>query len=246
MTTKQSEVVEGFVLKSTPYKERDVLLQVYTKEYGKITIHARGIQSPKSKNRAACLTLTLSQFTIIYKEGISSLVKASIIHEYRILKQSIELEIFASFILEYLLVMTESHEPDSDIYQNAFIAFEKLEQGYSYYLIYALFIAFILRIHGCSLVVDGCIECGRKDHLTRISYSGGFVCEECATKFDKPYDLDVLRAFRYINLCPMDKVDCLDMEEAIILEVAKTMQQFLDEFSGINFKTKKFIKSLLI
>lgn len=245
MTIKQSEVVQGFVIKSTPYKERDALLQVYTLEHGKITIHARGIKNPKSKNRAACLSLTLSQFTIVYRDGISNLIKASILKEYRILKQDIELEVFASFILEYLLVMMETNVIDKETFHSVETSFLKLEQGFSPCLVYALFIAFILNTNGSALIVDGCCHCARNDEIVAISHSGGFVCKDCASKFDRYCDVEVLKAFRYINLCPIDQLDKLSFDQQTIKTVAKIMQELLDEFSGINFKTKKFIQQFI-
>ena len=50
MTIKKEEVVSlGIVLKTHPYKESDSLVTVYFKDYGKMTLIARGVKKLKSK-----------------------------------------------------------------------------------------------------------------------------------------------------------------------------------------------------
>ena len=59
MTIKKEEVVSlGIVLKTHPYKESDSLVTVYFKDYGKMTLIARGVKKLKSKNASACQSLT--------------------------------------------------------------------------------------------------------------------------------------------------------------------------------------------
>ena len=72
MTIKKEEVVSlGIVLKTHPYKESDSLVTVYFKDYGKMTLIARGVKKLKSKNASACQSLTLSEFTFIPRNGLS-------------------------------------------------------------------------------------------------------------------------------------------------------------------------------
>ena len=50
MTIKKEEVVSlGIVLKTHPYKESDSLVTVYFKDYGKMTLIARGVKKLKVK-----------------------------------------------------------------------------------------------------------------------------------------------------------------------------------------------------
>ena len=72
MTTNE-EVVEGIILKKTVYKENDMILHIYTKEYGKIGIIARGIRKITSKNARACQEMMISEMSINLKKGLSSL-----------------------------------------------------------------------------------------------------------------------------------------------------------------------------
>ena len=100
MTIKKEEVVcLGIVLKTQSYKESDALVTVYFKDYGKMTLIARGVKKLKSKNASACQSLTLSEFTFIPRNGLSTLIKASSVDFYRYLKEDIELEAYASYFM---------------------------------------------------------------------------------------------------------------------------------------------------
>lgn len=112
MTIKKEEVVcLGIVLKTQSYKESDALVTVYFKDYGKMTLIARGVKKLKSKNAAACQSLTLSEFTFIPRNGLSTLIKASSVDFYRYLKEDIELEAYASYFMEFVLRNEEENQP---------------------------------------------------------------------------------------------------------------------------------------
>ena len=96
--TINEEVVEGIILKRTFYKENDVILHIYTKDFGKIGIHARGIRKLTSKNARACQEMMISEMTIHLKKGLSSLMKATPIHYLRHIKENLDSEIIGNYI----------------------------------------------------------------------------------------------------------------------------------------------------
>ena len=49
MTISGEVSIEGIVLKNKAYKENDMLVWIYTKDYGKIALIARGAKKLKSK-----------------------------------------------------------------------------------------------------------------------------------------------------------------------------------------------------
>lgn len=243
MTTKQSVTTTGFIVKSTPYKESDALLHVYTKEYGRITLHAKGIKKVSSKNASGCQTLTLSEFTFIPKKGICPLLKATSISFYRHIKEDIELEAYASYFCEFIYKYTQENEPDEFLYNEFLQSIQCLEDGHVCTLVYLLFNALILKVTGTPLLVDACSYCGKTNDIVAISYSnGGFVCSDCKGQYDRVFDKEVLRAFRHINKYCLQDIDKIHIEQKDINEVVPIMEYFIDEYTGILFKTKKFIK----
>ena len=49
MIINGEENITGLVLKNKPYKENDMLLWIYTHDYGKLALIAKGVKKLKSK-----------------------------------------------------------------------------------------------------------------------------------------------------------------------------------------------------
>ena len=56
LATNDLSDVTGFILREFPYKETSKILEVFTREYGKISIIAKGING---KNKASATSLSL-------------------------------------------------------------------------------------------------------------------------------------------------------------------------------------------
>lgn len=245
MTTNGEESVIGIVLKNKSYKENDMLVWIYTKDYGKMALIARGVKKLKSKNAPACQTVTLSDFIFVPRKGLSTLIKASPIEYFRHIKEDIELEAYASYCMEFIYKYTKDNDPDYECYHNLLLALKYLENGYDPKLVYLLFNAFILKITGSRLEVGQCVHCNRQDHIIGISiHGGGFVCQNCIGLYDRKLSVDVLKGFRYINICKLENIDKLNLEKDVIYQLIEIMDTYIDEFTGLTFQNRKFIRQI--
>ncbi|MFV0394578.1 MAG: DNA repair protein RecO [Coprobacillaceae bacterium] len=246
MTTKEVTTT-GFILRSMDYKESDAILHIYTKEYGKISFIAKGVKKMKSKNASGCQTLTLSEFTFIPRKGLSTLLKATPVNYYRHIKEDIELEIYASYFSEFIYKFTEENDPDEQLYNDFMLAINYLEKGYYFGLLYVLYNAMILKITGTPLLVDGCAYCGSSNHIVGISYTGGgFVCQNCIGEYDIRLPKETLQAFRHINKYPFSKIDEIQIESQYIQALIPIMEHYIDEYTGMTFKSRTFIKQFQV
>ena len=55
---------QGLVLREVAYKDADKLLTVLTRDYGKMTLKARGVRRAGSPLKAPCQLLARGEFTI--------------------------------------------------------------------------------------------------------------------------------------------------------------------------------------
>lgn len=243
MTINGEESIEGIVLKNKAYKENDLLVWIYTKDYGKLALIARGVKKLKSKNAPACQTISLADFTFVPRTGLSILIKGSLIEYFRHIKEDIELEAYASYCIEFIYKYTNDNEPNEECYQNLLLALQYLESGYDPKLVYLLFNAFILKITGSALEVDQCVHCSRQDHIIGISvHGGGFVCQECLGLYERQLPVEVLKGFRYINKCSLENIDKLKLKDTVIDELVVIMDAYIDEFTGLALQSRKFIR----
>lgn len=243
MTTHE-EVIEGIILKRTVYKENDMILHIYTKEYGKIGVIARGIRKMTSKNARACQDMMISEMSVNLKKGLSSLMKATPVDYLRHIKENLESEIVANYILEYFYRYLEENNPHKDEYDILYLSLKALDHGYSPLLVYLLFNVFVLDHNGVSIDVEGCVICG-SSKVTAISLrDGGFVCYEHMGNL-QPCHIDVLKAFRHIHKIPIQHIDDIHIDEDILKQLIPYMDAYIEEYTGVSLKTSAFIQQIV-
>ena len=137
--TIHEEVVEAVILKKTPYKENDMILHIYSHEYGKMSVMARGIRKMTSKNARGCQEMMLSELTIALKKGMSTLIKATPLDYFRHIEENLESEIVGQYILEYFYRYVEDNQPLEKEYRMLYEALHALDLGYPPLLVYLLF-----------------------------------------------------------------------------------------------------------
>lgn len=243
-TTTNEIVVEAIILKNTPYKENDMILHVYTREYGKIGILARGVQKLTSKNKRACQEMMISEFTILLKKGLSSLIKATPTDYLRHIKENLDSEIVANYILEYFYRYLDDNNPIEAEYDILYDALKALDLGYQPLLVYLLFQVFILAHNGVSIDVEGCVVCGATQVVSISLEDGGFLCEQHKSR-QQLYSIDVLKGFRHIHKIAMKDIDKLHLEESVIQQLIPIMDYYVDEYTGVSLRTKTFIKQIV-
>ena len=160
MITHNIEKTEGVVLKMTPSKESDAILSIYTHDYGRISVYGKGIRKINSKNARGVTPSSLSLFELNIRKGLSTLVRATGIEYYIHIQDHIETDILAQCLLEYYYRYVPENKPDLDTYAFLVDALKAIDTGYSYKLIYALILVFIMKDNGIELEVDGCVHCG--------------------------------------------------------------------------------------
>ena len=243
-TTIHEETVEAIILKKTPYKENDVILHVYSREYGKISVMARGIRKMTSKNARGCQEMMLSELTIHVKKGLSSLIKASPVDYFRHIDENLESEIVGQYILEYYYRYVEENQPLEKEYEMLYEALHALDIGYMPLLVYLVFNVFILEHNGVSLDVEGCVFCGSSKVVSISLEDGGFVCHKHMAHH-LPYSQEVLKAFRHIHKIPMKKIDHLHVDSSVISLLVPLMETLIEEYTGIQLKTSRFIHQIV-
>ncbi|MDP2813112.1 MAG: DNA repair protein RecO [Erysipelotrichaceae bacterium] len=236
--------IEALILRVDPYKEADGLLQVLTKERGKMTILAKGILKGSSKNAASVQPITLSQMMIDIKEPISLLHSASIMDFFRVIKENITHLAVASLIAEIALQVSTSHQPDDYLYE---ITKESLSacSHYPPILVGCLYVSLILKEMGLSPMVDGCVVCD-DTKVSAISVSeGGFVCLRCAKNVtSKSYDANFSRLFRYTVKAELQHLGTLAKQGEFSLELLSVFVDFFKDYTSIPLKSWEFLRKL--
>lgn len=107
---------QGIVLTSDKYRERDRLLAIYTKEYGKIRVISRGSRKMNSKLSPHLEPLDHVNLMLVSGKALITLTGSSKIDDFRNLKASGAYTLVALYCVELVDKMVLESLPDERIY----------------------------------------------------------------------------------------------------------------------------------
>ena len=221
--------VKGIIISENAYSETSKLLNIFTEEYGIISVIAKGAKSIKSPIRSVTTKLTYAIFQIYYKKGkLSTLVCADVINPFTEIKKDLLKISYASFLLELTSqVLKQTNE--KDIFKLIIIT-NILELKYLDYL-------------GIKPVLDSCAVCGRPSAITVSTSKGGFVCANCHTN-EKIVDKKTINVLRKLYHVDISKISKIKLSNNTRKEIDDFINEYYDRYSGLYLKSKNFLKSI--
>jgi len=238
------EKVTGIVLSDTNYSESSKILNVLTKEHGKIGIISKGCRNLKSSLRSVSSKLTYGYFNIYYKqEGLSVLISVDIINDFSNIKQDLFKIGYATFLSDLtnqVLKETSSNEI-FDLFINGLI---KINDDFDPMIITNIIELKYLNYLGVMPILDCCSVCeSNKKIVTISSFAGGYLCVNC---YKNEYIVDektikLLRMFSYVDISKIKELNILPKNKN---EINKFLENYYDRYTGIYLKSKDFLTQL--
>ncbi|MEZ7893393.1 MAG: DNA repair protein RecO [Candidatus Wallbacteria bacterium] len=179
---------ECVVLKSMSYREADRIVTVFSKNFGKKNLLARGACKPNSKLGGCTDSLSIIEYIPKPTRTFTLITEPRIITPLFKIKESGDSFFMACAVCEIILRATEFDVKMSglyDVFKNTLIimnSIEKSEEQPSPELLLLLkFELFFLDRVGYQINMNNCSSCGRvlSAYIYDLS-SGGNVCERCS------------------------------------------------------------------
>lgn len=238
------EKVTGIVLSDTNYSESSKILNVLTKEHGKMGIISKGCRNLKSSLRSVSSKLTYGYFNIYYKkEGLSVLISVDIINDFSNIKQDLFKIGYATFLSDLtnqVLKETSSNEI-FDLFINGLI---KINDDFDPMIITNIIELKYLNYLGVMPILDCCSVCGSNKKIVTISsFAGGYLCVNC---YKNEYIVDektikLLRMFSYVDISKIKELNILPKNKN---EINRFLENYYDRYTGIYLKSKDFLTQL--
>jgi DNA repair protein RecO (recombination protein O) len=245
---------EAIVLKSLKFGDTSKIVTLYTKDYGKIKVIAKGIRKPKSR-----LSGTLETFfhiqVVFYKKlttEIYLLSQSEIIHPFQKITKDLNRYAFASGTLELLDKLITGEESNPEIFELTLntlsfmesCAPKSLEKSF---LFFALRLADIL---GYKPKFNRCISCNKSipDKLVLFSpEKGGIICQRCARE-DQAYlrlSKDSAKSALKLQTIELDKLNSYNIPKDQSREISNVVLSLLDYYTGKgkDLKSLEFLKT---
>ena len=174
---------EAIVLSELRFKDTSKILNIYTREVGKIPVMANGAYKANSKLMAATQVLSHNDYVLQKGKSFYYLNQGNIIESFYDIRENIERFIYASYILE----LVEKSLPEEEKNERIFLLLEKslgilsnLDKDFLKFTIafQLKFISFI----GYRPYLKNCVICN-KNHERGLKWSnqeGGIICKNCS------------------------------------------------------------------
>lgn len=122
---------EGIVISRTNYGEADRLIKVFSKDYGKLMLLAKGARKAKSKKRGSIEVFSKLKFSAYRRNGIGVLTEALLSDFYLDVRKNLKKVSLSYFLLEVvdsLTRMDESNVSNSHVYEILVDTFNDLKK----------------------------------------------------------------------------------------------------------------------
>ncbi len=244
---------EALVLKSIKFGDTSKIATLYSKNYGKIKVIAKGIRKPKSKLAGALQTFSYVQIVFYKKQTteIYLLSQSEILHSYQLFTKDINRYVFASAAIELLDRLISGEESHPEIFELTLETFSFIERCprkslEKSFWVYALKLADLL---GYRPKLNQCVVCGTPipDGLVLFSPDkGGIVCKKCA-QADQPclrLSKDSISAALKLQSIKTEELDTYNIPKECLREISSLILNLLDYHAGKgkDLKSLEFLK----
>lgn len=243
--------VEGLVIRSLDYGEGNKIITIFTEDYGKIGVMARGAKKMNSRHSAASQLFTCAEF-VFYRVGtkLGNLNSAEIVNSHRRLREDLLLSAYASYMTELTERLLAEQEANPWLFRQFKAALYHLDDGKDASVITHIYEMKVLRHAGYVPEFERCVSCGNSAHEAR-DFSvrlGGVLCSSCARGQSEAIKLSeqalkLLRLFVRIDLARLGKVEVKDENKA---QIKHLMRSWLDTHIEIRLRSRDILDQMAI
>jgi DNA repair protein RecO (recombination protein O) len=174
----------GVVLRTTPLRESDLLVVLYTDTHGRVSAVARGARRSQRRFAGALSLLVLAKYDLKRTRGeLWGLEGAEIVREWTSLSSDVVAVAHASYVAELVGALLPPEAPDPHALELIVALWDSLaEGGPSPGALRSVELA-LLELAGHGPAIDHCAACGATDLETGAVFDplrGGAICRRCA------------------------------------------------------------------
>lgn len=243
---------EGIVLNEMRYKDTSKIIKVYTKEYGKISIMARGAYRPKSKITANTQPFSYNEYELHRGKNFFYLNQGSLIDSFYSIREKMERVVYGYYMLELIeksLPEEQEHEKIFLLLKKGLKLLEKLDKDFIKFIIsYELkFISFL----GYKPYLQGCVICGRNQgkNIKFNIENGGIICSHCFHKVPFSFTMEevVYKAMDDFLYSTLEDSDKIKLPYKLLYKLHDVLVQYiLYNIDRKKFNTLNLMESLMI
>jgi DNA repair protein RecO (recombination protein O) len=188
-----AEKATGLVVRTTDWSDTSRIATIWTREFGRVRVLAKGGRRLKSNFESALDLLTVCSIVLLRKSSgsLDLLTEARVVQRFPRLRKDLASLYAAYYVAELLSDWTEDYDPHPNLFDEALATLETLgtrlpgQQQPVTDLRLARFELVLLRELGYSPVLEACAVCQAAVNGPGLTFSpaaGGVLCPDCQTR----------------------------------------------------------------
>lgn len=230
------------VLKSLNYRDSDKIYTLFSKDFGKISVIARGVRKISSRRGGSMDTLNLVKVGLSEtKGGIRQLDEVLVLNSFGKLKDVYNLSTKCSYIAELVHKTTEEGENARDLFE-LLVKFLKIAQKFPENIDLALryFEIHYLELMGYGFDNEVCSKCKNPLNLSEGEFyldvaHGSFVCNACGS-YGPVFSHRAVKTLRDLKANKLTKTD-----SEVLKELENITFALIDNHLDIKIKSRELI-----
>lgn len=180
--------VEGIVIRSVAYGEGNLIVTLFTGEYGKVGVMVRGAKKTKSRHAAVTQLYTYGDYVFYQSKAgsLGTLNHAELLNAYTGVRGDLRRSAFASYFAELTDRLVPDGEASAHLFEQLRGAMEALDAGKDPQVVGFLYELKLFHFAGVSPIANGCAGCGDAPNAAEpLGWSprtGGLVCVRCGAR----------------------------------------------------------------
>jgi DNA repair protein RecO (recombination protein O) len=250
-TTRRSRLyqTEGVVLRRVDIGEADRILTIYTREFGKRRLAARGIRRPSSRKAGHLEPYTSTRLLVARGRNLDTISQAEALDSFQGLRRDEGAIAVAALMAELVDRLTVEDEAQPAVLDLLTLSLGLLGSDSDNRRILVVFEAMLLRELGYRPELERCLRCGETLEAGAHAFDfdgGGIVCAKCrAGAFGaRPISLNALKLYRLIDRGELGRAFKIRIDEETLAELDHVLEEYARRIAGRDFAGRRVVADL--
>ncbi|MBI4974752.1 MAG: DNA repair protein RecO [Candidatus Omnitrophica bacterium] len=243
---------QGIVLRRQDLRETSLILNFYTKDFGKIKGIVRGVRGPHAQYGGGSLETFAYDSIVFYerkKSEFYTISQCDLLEFFNPIRESLERLAYATYIIELLDSVTALADKNQDVFELLLNSLKLLSGQSSAKRVTRIFEIKLLSLLGLMPSLGHCANCGQPIPDPGMKFSihhGGLVCRTCVDKARdaRPILPGTVKFIEHIRSSPFEKVERVKVAAKVGEELEAILRKFLDYHIERRLKTVEFLKEI--
>ena len=238
---------QGIVLKQMPIGEADRILSIFTRDFGKVRVVARGVRKPTSKLAGHLEPLSHVAISVSRGRSLAPIREALTVRSFRGVRENLRLISEGVYLAELVESFSAEDQPSPVIYRLLLDALDWLEVNGDNARLMRYFELRLLMDSGFGPELRACVECRTTLEPGDYLYSsagGGVLCDECKVTMDvvlMPLSLDANKVLRFYGRIGLEEAVGLNVSSRVADETNRVLRHYVRYLLERELKSVEFV-----